>query len=58
MPTHFLTVRDVARSRDVYADVLGGEVVQAENPAVVKAADSWISMHPGAAPPRTSPASP
>jgi Glyoxalase/Bleomycin resistance protein/Dioxygenase superfamily len=25
--THFLTVRDVARSRDFYADILGGRVV-------------------------------
>ena len=25
--THFLTVRDVARSRDFYADIFGGRVV-------------------------------
>ncbi|MEU6706922.1 VOC family protein [Streptomyces wuyuanensis] len=48
--THFLTVRDVARSRDFYADVLGGEVVLAENPAIVKAANSWIIMNPGGGP--------
>lgn len=43
-------MRDVARSRDFHADVLGGEVVPAENPAIVKAADSWIIMNPGAGP--------
>ena len=34
--THFLTVRDVARSRDFYADIFGGRVVLEENPAIVK----------------------
>jgi catechol 2,3-dioxygenase-like lactoylglutathione lyase family enzyme len=31
--THFLIVRDVARSRAFYADVLGGQVVLEETPA-------------------------
>ncbi|SNT62243.1 Catechol 2,3-dioxygenase [Actinomadura meyerae] len=48
--THFLTVRDVARSRAFYADVLGGEVVLAENPAIVKVANTWIIMNPGGGP--------
>jgi hypothetical protein len=47
--THFLTVRDVARSRAFYADVLGGEVVLPRNAshrasagaAVVADAASW-----------------
>lgn len=30
--THFLTLRDAAVSRDLYADVLGGEVVLDEIP--------------------------
>jgi hypothetical protein len=30
--THFLTVRDVGRSRDFYADIFGGRVVLEENP--------------------------
>ena len=34
--THFLTVRDVGRSRDFYADIFGGRVVLEENPAIVK----------------------
>jgi catechol 2,3-dioxygenase-like lactoylglutathione lyase family enzyme len=48
--THFLTVRDVARSRDFYADILGGQVVLEENPAIVKVANSWIIMNPGGGP--------
>jgi predicted enzyme related to lactoylglutathione lyase len=48
--THFLTVRDVAVSRRFYADVFGGEVVLAENPAMVKVANSWIIMNPGGGP--------
>ncbi|MGH3244144.1 MAG: VOC family protein [Spirillospora sp.] len=50
MLTHFLTVRDVARSRAFYADVLGGEVVLEENPAIVKVANTWIIMNPGGGP--------
>jgi catechol 2,3-dioxygenase-like lactoylglutathione lyase family enzyme len=48
--THFLTVRDVAASRDFYVNVLGGEVVLEENPATVKVANSWIIMNPGGGP--------
>jgi hypothetical protein len=48
--THFLTVRDVARWRDYYADIFGGRVVLEENPAIVKVADSWITMNPDGGP--------
>jgi catechol 2,3-dioxygenase-like lactoylglutathione lyase family enzyme len=48
--THFLIVRDVARSRAFYADVLGGQVVLEENPCIVKLANSWIIMNPGGGP--------
>jgi len=48
--THFLIVRDVARSRAFYADVLGGQVVLEENPCIVKLANSWILMNPGGPP--------
>ena len=48
--THFLTVRDVARSRDFYADIFGGRVVLEENPAIVKVTNSWIIMNPGGGP--------
>ena len=48
--THFLIVRDVARSRAFYADVLGGQVVLEENPCMVKLANSWVIMNPGGPP--------
>ena len=48
--THFLTVRDVAISRQFYADIFGGQVVQAENPAIVRIANGWIIMNPGGGP--------
>jgi catechol 2,3-dioxygenase-like lactoylglutathione lyase family enzyme len=48
--THFITVADVARSRAFYGDVLGGQVVLAENPCIVKLANSWIIMNPGGGP--------
>jgi len=43
-------VRDVARSRDFYAGILGGQVVQEENPAIVRVANSWMIMNPGGGP--------
>jgi catechol 2,3-dioxygenase-like lactoylglutathione lyase family enzyme len=48
--THFLTVRNVARSRAFYTDVLGGQVVVEENPCIIKLANSWIIMNPGGPP--------
>jgi catechol 2,3-dioxygenase-like lactoylglutathione lyase family enzyme len=48
--TQFLTVRDVPRARDFYADVFGGEVVWEENPAMVKVANGWIILNPGGGP--------
>ncbi|MFD2415463.1 VOC family protein [Amycolatopsis pigmentata] len=48
--THFLTVRDVAVSREFYAGIFGGQVVLAENPAIVRIANSWIILNPGGGP--------
>jgi predicted enzyme related to lactoylglutathione lyase len=48
--THFITVSDVARSREFYASVLEGEVVLQENPCIIKVANSWIIMNPGGGP--------
>jgi catechol 2,3-dioxygenase-like lactoylglutathione lyase family enzyme len=45
--THFIIVRDVARSRAFYSDVLGGQVVLEENPCIVKLANGWVIMNPG-----------
>jgi catechol 2,3-dioxygenase-like lactoylglutathione lyase family enzyme len=48
--TLFITVREVARSRDFYSNILGGSVVVAENPCIVKLSNSWIIMNPGGPP--------
>jgi catechol 2,3-dioxygenase-like lactoylglutathione lyase family enzyme len=46
----FITVRDVARSRDFYSRILGGTVALDENPCIVRLANSWIIMNPGGGP--------
>jgi len=48
--THFVVSRDVAKSRDFYAGVLGGEVVMAGEPTIVKLANSWIIINVGGGP--------
>jgi catechol 2,3-dioxygenase-like lactoylglutathione lyase family enzyme len=48
--THFLAVRDVARSRAFYSGILGGQVVVDENPCIVKLSNSWLIMNPGGDP--------
>ena len=48
--THFLTVRDVAVSRQFYVDIFGGTVVLEENPAIVRIANGWLIMNPGGGP--------
>jgi catechol-2,3-dioxygenase len=48
--TYFLTVRSVARSREFYSKVLGGQVVLEENPCIVKLANSWLLMNLGGPP--------
>ncbi|MEV4808786.1 VOC family protein [Micromonospora avicenniae] len=48
--TLFITVRDVARSRDFYSRVLGGTVVLYQNPCIVRLSNSWVIMNPGGPP--------
>ena len=48
--TLFITVREVALSRDFYSRILGGTVVMDENPCMVKLSNSWIIMNPGGPP--------
>ena len=48
--TVFITVRDVARSRAFYSEVLGGKVVLEENPCMVELSNSWVIMNPGGGP--------
>lgn len=46
---HFLTVKDLARSRDFYVGVLGGKVIR-EHPIYIKLANSWIILNFGGGP--------
>ena len=48
--THFLTVKDQAKSSEFYVKVLGGEVVKAENPTYVKLSNSWLILNSGGGP--------
>ena len=48
--THFLTVRDQAKSMEFYVGILGGKVVRAENPTYIKLANSWIILNAGGGP--------
>ena len=48
--THFLTVRDQARSRDFYAGILGGTVIAPESPCIIKLSNSWIILNDGGGP--------
>jgi len=48
--THFLTVKDQAKSSEFYVKVLGGKVVKPENPCYVKLANSWIILNSGGGP--------
>ncbi|MGZ4616330.1 MAG: VOC family protein [Actinomycetes bacterium] len=43
--THFIVARDVARSRDFYSGVLGGEVVMQGEPTIVKLANGWVIIN-------------
>jgi len=48
--THFLTVKDQAKSKEFYVGILGGKVVKEENPCYVKLANSWIILNAGGGP--------
>jgi catechol 2,3-dioxygenase-like lactoylglutathione lyase family enzyme len=48
--THFIVAADVARSRDFYAGVLGGEVVLDGEPTIVKLANGWVTINVGGGP--------
>ncbi len=58
--THFIVVSDIARSRDFYASVLGGEVVWPGDqeqgiPAMVKLANGWVIINIGGGPTEDKP---
>src|SRR5919108_6404776 len=53
--THFIVAEDVARSRDFYAGVLGGEVVLEGEPTIVKLANAWVTINVGGGPTEDKP---
>ena len=53
--THFVVAADVERSRDFYADVLGGETVMEGEPTIVQLANSWIIINVGGGPTEDKP---
>jgi catechol 2,3-dioxygenase-like lactoylglutathione lyase family enzyme len=48
--THFITSADVARSRDFYADVLGGEILRDGVPSILALANGWVIINVGGGP--------
>ena len=53
--THFLVSRDVARARQFYTEVLGGESVRDDAPAIVALANTWIVINTGGGPTEDKP---
>ncbi len=53
--THLIIVKDVARSRSFYVDVLGGSAVMDGEPTIVKLANSWIIINVGGGPTEDKP---
>jgi catechol 2,3-dioxygenase-like lactoylglutathione lyase family enzyme len=53
--THLLVSRDVARARTFYTEVLGGETVRDDAPAIVALANSWIVISTGGGPTEDKP---
>ena len=49
MLTHFLVVADVQKAKAFYRDVLGGEVIMGDGPAMLKIANSWVILNTGGA---------
>ena len=48
--THFIVAEDVARSAAFYSEVLGGEIVMADEPSIVQLANSWVVINVGGGP--------
>lgn len=53
--SHLLIVRDVARSRQFYADVLGAQVVLEGPPSLLRFHNSWLVLSAEAGPTNTRP---
>ena len=53
--THFIVSNDVQRSRDFYAEVLGGETVLDGEPTIIALANGWVIINPGGEPTEDKP---
>ena len=53
--THFLTVKDVSRSKAFYSDILGGQVVLEGEPTIIKLANTWVIINVGGGPTKDKP---
>ena len=53
--THFLTTKDVSRSRAFYADTLGGKVILEGEPTIIKLANAWVTLNIGGGPTEDKP---
>jgi lactoylglutathione lyase len=48
--THFLVVSDQDRSREYYASLFDGQVVNDRDPVIIKVANSWLILNDGGGP--------
>src|SRR4029453_17192316 len=48
--THFLVVSDMDRSREFYASMLGGTVVNERSPVIMRVSNSWLILNEAGGP--------
>ena len=48
--THVLVVTDPDRSREFYRSLLGGQVLLARDPVIIKVANTWLTLVTGGGP--------
>ena len=47
---HFFTVSDQDKSKDFYVRILGGKLIEPDNPCYIKLANTWIILNSGGGP--------
>jgi hypothetical protein len=45
--THFFSVSDQAKSKDFNVPILGGKVIQPDNPCYIELANAWLILNSG-----------
>ena len=48
--TNFLVVSDQERSREFYRSIFDGKVVREKDPAIIKVANTWLTLNDGGGP--------